>query len=117
MPLYAGATVQTMLAYLSPEEQEAAIPKTIHAIGPNSITSRKALDEKLKRIRELGWACSEAEVNPGIRAYSVPIFSRIGKATASLSIAWPAERIQEKEQGIVAALLETSKILSYKTMV
>ena len=116
MPLYAGATVQTMLAYLSPEEQEAAIPQTIHAIGPNSITSRKALYEKLEKIRKLGWACSEAEVNPGIRAYSVPIFSRTGKAVASLSIAGPAERIRVKESGIVEALLAASQILSNKTM-
>ena len=116
MPLYAGCTVQTMLAYLSPEEQDAAIPETIHPIGPNSITSRKALYEKLEKIRELGWASSEAEVNPGIRAYSVPIFSRTGKAAASLSVAGPADRIRPKEAGIVEALLATSKTLSYKVI-
>lgn len=116
MPLYAGCTVQTMLAYLSPEEQEAAIPEPIHPIGPNSITSRKALHEKLEKIRELGWASSEAEVNPGIRAYSVPIFSRSGKAEASLSIAGPADRIRSKETGIVEALLETSGMLSRKAV-
>ena len=47
----------------------------------------------MKRIRENGYAVSDAEVNAGAKAVSAPIFDHKGKLLAGLTIAGPSERI------------------------
>ncbi|BDG62372.1 IclR family transcriptional regulator [Caldinitratiruptor microaerophilus] len=87
-PLYAGASTRLLLAYLSPEQQEAILarnPPQRHT--PNTITDLGRLREVLRETREKGWTISYGELQEGSAEMAAPIWNHRGEVVAALSIA------------------------------
>jgi IclR family transcriptional regulator, KDG regulon repressor len=89
MPLFVGASSKVLLAYAESAVQE----QVLNAANVTSGLDRNILIQMLEDTRELGYATSIEEREPGAAAVSAPIFSRDGKLMASLAVSGPANRL------------------------
>jgi DNA-binding IclR family transcriptional regulator len=112
VPLYAGCTVQVIMAYLPLEDQEKIIAGGIKKIGPKSILSEDELRKRLAEIRRDGYAVSYEEFYPGSIGISTPIFISKDKIFASLSVSGPIERLEHKKQQVIDLLVQQAAVLS-----
>jgi DNA-binding IclR family transcriptional regulator len=86
-PLFGGASSKVLLAYATPEEQEAVFR---HPEWPPG-WSRERLKKELQEVREQGYAYSIGEREPEAAAVAAPIFK--GKeVVAALAISGPVQR-------------------------
>jgi DNA-binding IclR family transcriptional regulator len=100
LPLFAGASSKTLLAY-QPKEfiNELFVKGYVKQLTSNTITDPENLEKNLKGIRENGYSISDEEVDKMVFAYGVPIMDTNQNLVAALSLAGPKARILEKEKG------------------
>jgi IclR family transcriptional regulator, pca regulon regulatory protein len=88
LPAYCTSMGKVLLAYLEPDAQKAVLEAVKFVkLGPNTITSRSALLQELRQVREAGLAVSSEEMAVGLRSIATPIHSRNGKVVAAINIA------------------------------
>ena len=88
LPGYCTSLGKVLLAHLPPEGQAdalAAIDFTRR--GPNTLVSRSALANELKRVRRDGFAINNEELAYGLRSIAAPIFAHDGTAIAGINLA------------------------------
>lgn len=95
LPLHAGASARVLLAYMSDEEVE----RVIRTVGlprytERTITDPAQLREVLAETRRRGWAVSDEEMDPGVRAVAVAILDASGHPRAAISVVGPIFRLQ-----------------------
>ncbi len=110
LPLYAGASSKAILAYMGNE-----IVNKLYKLGmiqrhtENTIIEKEALMENLNQIRMTGYAVSDNELDEGVFAYAVPIFSK-NNIIGSLGISGPKERmIKEDEIMLIGTLKKAAE--------
>lgn len=94
VPLHCTATGKLFLA-LMPTARKAALLDEIElqAYSPNTITSRKRLDEELARIRDERVAVNNEEFMVGAIGLSVPLIGIDGEMIAGLAVHAPVARL------------------------
>jgi IclR family pca regulon transcriptional regulator len=107
-----------LLAGLSPAELDERIGShsfTEHA-GPNAVSSRKELDDRLALIREQGYAIQDQELAEGLRSVSVPVFGRDPVAVAAINIAVSSSRhtVETLRGPLLEALQATAADISLR---
>jgi len=113
MPLYAGCTVQVIMAYLPESIRERIINGGLKKFGPRSITSPDVLRARLREIRGQGYAISFEEFYPGSKGIAFPFFRSENRIVGSLAVSAPIERFDsEKERQVIALLAEESVRIS-----
>ena len=90
-----GAPGKAMLSVLPPEQQEAWLSRPIDAVTPRTITDPDALRAQLAATRTRGWAGSDSERTPGIRAVAAPIFDHTGDVIGALGLSVPEIRMDD----------------------
>jgi DNA-binding IclR family transcriptional regulator len=93
MPAASTGVGKAILAFLSPEDLEAALPDRIERRTTRTITSRAALLTHLAEIRDRGYSTDDVENEEGIRCVGAPIFDHHRTVCAAISIAGPEGRI------------------------
>ncbi|MGH9340458.1 MAG: IclR family transcriptional regulator [Acidobacteriota bacterium] len=113
-PLYCSASGKILLSGFSKEQLQKYLYDTeFTALTEHTITSPVALREKLKTIRDQGYAFDLEECEMGARCAAVPIKDQSDRVIASLSISGPAVRLSDETlYKVVAYLLETSEEIS-----
>ncbi len=105
-PLHCTACGKVLLAYQSPEERAAHLPRRLTKHTDKTITNRSKLLASLAQIREQGYAIVEGEFEEGFTAIAAPIFNHAGEAVAAVSIAGPTYRLDEEH---IASFIEPLK--------
>jgi IclR family pca regulon transcriptional regulator len=79
---------KVLLAFL-PDEDRAALLDRIELVkrGPNTLTSRTALEAELRRVRKDGMATNIEELAFGLRSIAVPVRDRSGDVVAAINLA------------------------------
>ncbi len=95
LPLPHGAPGKAMLAHLPVERREWWLAQPIDPATPRTIADPDALRVQLTEIRQRGWAYSDAERTPGIRAVAAPIFDHTGAVLGALGFSVPTVRMDE----------------------
>jgi len=113
-PLHSGAPGKAMLAWLSEEELDSTLKQMpMHAVTPNTITSRVAFARHLKLVRSRGYATDFGETLLGHHCLGAPVFDAEGRPLAAIWITAPAARLGE---GAVAkqspAVMQAAKQIS-----
>ena len=87
IPAYCSAIGQAMLAFL-PEDRRLQILKSGRRtkLTPNTLVTIPEIEERLAQVREQGYALSDQELIPGVRALAAPVLDRNGRPHASLSV-------------------------------
>lgn len=90
LPLYAGASAKTLLAFSSADVQEEVLNSPLNRLASNTPT-KAALVKQLPAIRDQGYCVTSSEVDEYAVAVGVPVH-RGPSAVYALSIAAPAQR-------------------------
>lgn len=106
LPLFVGASSKVLVAY-APDTVLQAVLNSPE--WPSSI-DRAEYIAQLERIREIGYATSYEEREPGAAAVSVPILNQKGELAAALSVSGPVSRMsQQTLQEIAPIVMEAAK--------
>lgn len=81
----------------------------------NSITTQPQLEAELARVRQLGYARDNEELELGVRCMAAGIYDDSGQLVAGLSLSAPADRLQEDWLGkVVDTATRISAALGYR---
>jgi DNA-binding IclR family transcriptional regulator len=95
-PLHCTAVGKAIMAYLSKDEVYLILKeKGLEKFTENTITTKKDLENELKKIREQGYVVDNMEHEEGVQCVAGPIRDYTGKVIASMSVSGPAFRINE----------------------
>ncbi|HJT87831.1 MAG TPA: IclR family transcriptional regulator [Bryobacteraceae bacterium] len=87
LPAHTTALGKVLLAHLPREEAaELLARQELARQTKRSITSRAKLMRELDLVRKQGYAISDEEQSPGIRAIAAPIFGPAGTASAGVAL-------------------------------
>lgn len=116
LPMHAGATVRALLAFLPTEALFAVVAEGLERYTDATLTDPAELAACLAQVREMGYASSEGEMDPGVRAIAMPIRAGRAYAKASLSVTGPSFRFTAHKVGpalaaLRAAVLELDRAL------
>ncbi|MDD3840743.1 MAG: IclR family transcriptional regulator [Clostridia bacterium] len=113
-PMYCTAVGKAILAYLPEQEvQEIWNNSKIEKRTQYTITDFKVLRMELDSIKQRGYAVDNEENEVGVRCVSAPIFNRIGKTDAAISISGPAIRVTEdKVEAIAQEVIKYAHLIS-----
>lgn len=104
-PLHATSSGKILLAHLPEDQAAALIAEGLEPSTPRTITTPQALHEQLTRIRDLGYAYTVEELEPGLNAVAAPIRGPGGRVIAAVSASGPSFRLPEARIPAVAALV------------
>ena len=108
-PLYATSGAKVILAFLPAEMQEEYLERvTFKPATPATLRSVRALRTQLRVIRQEGMAFSFEEWTPGITGMARPVLSPSGDALASVNVAIPSVRYNDKMRADVAEALRAA---------
>ena len=117
VPVYSSAIGQALIAHL-PKAERARIlnlrPRV--KITPNTPTSMAQLEERLKCVRDKGYALSDQEAVLGLRIIAAPILDADGLPYAAVSVASPVmsrslqEFVSTSVEPVLAAAGELASI-------
>lgn len=96
-PAHATSTGKVLLAAARSEGEAKSIRRSGSArlakLGPNTITSRAALERELTKVSRAGHAIGMEELEPGFVAIGAPIRNAQGRTVAAISIGGPRSRV------------------------
>lgn len=95
IPLPNGAPGKAMLSSLPWARQEAVLARGITQVTDKTVTDPVALAAELATTRERGWAGSDAERTPGIRAVAAPVFDHTGAVIGAIGLSVPTVRMDD----------------------
>lgn len=112
-PLHAGSSGKAILAFLSPEEQEAIIAAPLAGLTSSTITSPDALRQELEWIRSHGHAISIGERLRDAGSVAAPVFNVYAEVVGSISVCGPAMRMsRDTLEGIGPEVVEAARQIS-----
>ncbi|HEX6597705.1 MAG TPA: IclR family transcriptional regulator [Gemmatimonadaceae bacterium] len=98
-PAHATSTGKVLLAAAAVEEERPGQrgtrlpPGRLARLGPNTITSRVALERELAKVRREGYAVGLEELEPGFVAIGAPVRNAHGRTVAAVSVGGPKARL------------------------
>src|SRR5690554_4726164 len=108
LPLVVGASSKILVAYADKANQDELLEEIAWPVG----LTRSAFEKQLVHIREVGYATSIEEREPGAAAVAAPIFNRAGQLVAALSISGPANRLTaDKMREQANMIIESARLM------
>ena len=104
--LHCTAMGKVLLAHSSPEEIQEVLAKPMTGFTPNTITMADKLAEELDLVREQGYALDQEEITRGIICVAAPVSGTSGQVVCSLSAAFPAYVLRDKELGSIVQMVK-----------
>jgi IclR family transcriptional regulator, acetate operon repressor len=93
VPYHASALGKVLLAYGA-----SSIPSgTLQTKTSRTITTRALLNAELEKVRKLGFAIIDNELEDGLVAVAAPVFGHDGNVIAAISISGPDARISRDQ--------------------
>lgn len=92
VPLTAGGTAKTILAFQPRAVIDAVLQRPPERLAAGTLTDLKAIREQLETIAERGWGSSWEETYDGAWAVGAPLLDDEGNAFAALGVAAPVSR-------------------------
>jgi IclR family KDG regulon transcriptional repressor len=107
------AAGKVLLAHLSAEELEQALPEELERYTAHTITDPNQLKRNLATVRERGYAIAQEELEEGLNALAAPIYDHTCRVIAAAGIAGPAYRMTpEQLPRLAVRLLEVTYQIS-----
>jgi DNA-binding IclR family transcriptional regulator len=98
VPLTAGATARSLLAFAPEPLVEDVLARPREQLAPGTLLDEAAIRERLALIRANGWGISWQETFDGAWAVGAPLLDAEGHAVASIGVAAPISRHSEVAQ-------------------
>jgi DNA-binding IclR family transcriptional regulator len=112
-PLHCTSTGKVLLAYMTPQERDAVLPRELTRFTDKTIVERASLEEALAQVRTQGYAVAREEFEEDLTAIAAPICNHVGHVLATVSVTGPTYRMDsDKIAAFVGPLLETASKIS-----
>ncbi len=98
LPLHVGASGKILLAWLPEAEQSELLLASAARYSGYPLGDVQALQMKLARVREAGWAMSVGERAAGLSALAAPIFNVSREVAGAMALVAPTVRLGVEEQ-------------------
>lgn len=95
IPISHGAPGKAILSTLPWARQARVLTTPIEPVTDRTVTDPARLSEELALIRRRGWAGSDSERTPGIRAVAAPVFDHTGHAVGAIGLSVPTVRMDD----------------------
>jgi DNA-binding IclR family transcriptional regulator len=92
LPLHCTSDGKVLLAYLPESRQRTLLQGSLQRFTPHTIVDPVVLKAQLHTIREVGYGYTVEELEIGLNAVAVPIFTRGASVLATLGLSGPAFR-------------------------
>ncbi|HYO84268.1 MAG TPA: IclR family transcriptional regulator [Bryobacteraceae bacterium] len=115
VPVYSTAIGHALIAHLPKAERLRILSLRERVkITPHTPTSMAVLEDRLKSVREAGYALSDQETVLGLRIIAAPILDADGHPYAAVSVASPAmhKSLQDFVESSVEPVKEAAKQLA-----
>ena len=110
---HSTGTGKCLLAYLDNTQLDRLLHGwDLPAKTPHTITDPQRLRQALKEIRARGWADNRHESEVGVISVAAPVRDGAKRVVAALSVAGPAERMEERLPLITQAVVEAAATAS-----
>ncbi len=88
--LHCSAIGKATLAFL-PKDERASLINQLALVRKthSTITSKRALEEEMKKTRARGWTLDDEENETGIRCLGAPVFDHTGRVVGAISVSGP----------------------------
>lgn len=94
LPAYCTSTGKSLLAFLPPEQLTRALEATTWTRRTETtIVTPEALQKNLELVRQRGFADSNGEMIPELRAVAAPVRKNDGQVVATVNISVPSHRV------------------------
>ena len=104
VPFHAAANGKVFLAFGAARLARGDLER----LTDRTIVDRDLLAAELAAVKECGWAVSDDELEPGLRAVAAPVHDEHGEVIAALSVSAPGIRLSREE--LVALGPEVARI-------
>ena len=94
-PLHASSSGKLLLSTYDEQRLERFLRDPLPALGPHTITTKRALRQELERIRERGHSTTVDELEEGLAGISVGIFDGGGGLVGSINVSGLSQRLDE----------------------
>jgi len=114
VPLHGASAAKIVIAYRDEEWIDHLLRgRVLERFTARTITDASQLKQELRQARNQGYAVCDEEIEPGVRALSVPVCDRTGQVVASISVVGPAGRVDvEDRQRMLPHLQNAAQQLS-----
>jgi DNA-binding IclR family transcriptional regulator len=92
VPLTAGATARSILAFQPADQVDAVLARPRTRLAPGTLLQEAEIREQLASIRARGWGISWQETFDGAWALGAPVLDPSGVALAAIGVAAPISR-------------------------
>ena len=104
---------KALLAFLPPDQLERTLRNwKLTAKTPHTITDATLLRKDLAEARRRGYAVNRRESESGVISVAAPIRDLSGRSIAAISVAGPAERLEQHELRLAQATIESAALIS-----
>jgi DNA-binding IclR family transcriptional regulator len=112
-PLHCTSTGKVFLAYMTPQEREAILPKKLTRYTDKTIVDRQVLENVLAQVQAQGYAVAREEFEEDLTAIAAPICNHLGRVVGTVSISGPTYRLDAaKIETFLEPLRETARQIS-----
>jgi IclR family transcriptional regulator, acetate operon repressor len=108
LPLHAGASQKSLLAYLPEADRERVASGRLDKFCGNTLDTRAKLLAEIELIRSRGWSHSFEETNAGVWGVAVSLLDASGHAVAAVGIAAP--RVRASRESVERGLRATAEV-------
>jgi IclR family transcriptional regulator, pca regulon regulatory protein len=114
LPAYATSMGRVLFAGLDDDVLDERLDRVqIEPLTSTTVPDRKALRERIERVRDAGWAAVDQELEEGVRSAAVPIRDAQGSVSAAMNVSVHATRMtmQALRRDVVPKLLRTAEAI------
>jgi DNA-binding IclR family transcriptional regulator len=105
-PVHVTSTGKVILAYLSPVERKAILPRRLVPLTDYTIIDLATFEEDLAQVRRQGYAVGRDELEVGFVAIAAPVFDHRGHVDAAVSIGGPSIRFTPDRMAALSAAVK-----------
>jgi IclR family acetate operon transcriptional repressor len=112
-PAYSTSLGKAILAFLPAEQWQAHLPARMTPRTDRTLTARTALRQDLEITRQRGYALDQGENEEGACCIGAPIFDRLGRAIAAVSLSAPASRLSPDHiEEVAGVVMQTAQLIA-----
>ena len=112
-PVHATSIGKVLTAWSSPEVMALVRKAPMKASTRNTITSFRAFDAELQKVRASGYALDLEEFEMGLRCIAAPVRDQSARVIAALGIAGPRSRLGDTRlKKLVPIVVDAADLLS-----
>jgi DNA-binding IclR family transcriptional regulator len=113
-PIHCTGVGKVLLAYQPAQQVDALLSSGLKRYTEHTITDGNKLKEELAKIRRLGYAVDNEELEIGLFCIAAPIRNHLGHTVAAVSISGPGVRLtRSKIREFIPLVIRVASEVSY----